>query len=82
MVPRRQRNRGVEILMVSLGWCYTGLLASIEGTAEGRRLVAQRASIMTFGAQNLKALSLCEDVRYSFSGKFDCWEYGTVLKLS
>ncbi len=64
VVPRRQRNRGVEVLMVSLGWCYIGLLASIEGTAEGRRLVAQRASIMTFGAQNLKALSLCEDVRY------------------
>ena len=63
-VPRRQRNRGAEILMVSLGWCYTGWLASNEGPAEGNRLVAQRASIMTFGAQNLKALSLCEDVRY------------------
>lgn len=49
--------------MVSLGWCYTGLLATIEGTAEGRRLVAPRASTMAFGAQNLKAV-LCEDVRY------------------
>ena len=42
----------------------SGLLTPIDGTAKGRRLVALRASTMAFGAQNLKAVSLCEDVRY------------------
>lgn len=36
--------------MVSLGWCYSGLLTSMDGTAEGRDIVALEASIMTFRA--------------------------------
>lgn len=52
VVLRRQRSKGLENL-VSLGRCYSGLLASIlDGTAASRNMVAQKASTMSFGAHN------------------------------
>ena len=52
VVRRRRRSKRAAGFMVSLGWCYTGLLATIEGTAEGRRLVATRATgTLAFGAK-------------------------------
>lgn len=62
VVRRRRRSKGAGF-MVSLGWCYTGLLASIDGTAESRRQVAPRASTMAFGAQNQTTDFLCEEVK-------------------
>lgn len=47
-VLKRRRIKGL-VFMVSLGWCYSGLLASIDGTVASRRLVAQIASTMAFG---------------------------------
>ena len=52
VVRRRRRSKRAAGFMVSLGWCYTGLLETIEGTAEGRRLVATRATgTLAFGAK-------------------------------
>lgn len=62
VVPRRRRNKvaGIHGLM---GWCYTGLLATIEGTAKSRRLVAPRQVLWHLAHKNLKAV-LCQEVRY------------------
>jgi hypothetical protein len=39
VVLRRRRSKGAGF-MVSLGWCFTGLLATIKGTAGSRSLPA------------------------------------------
>ena len=41
MVLKRRRIKGLGF-EVSLGWCYRGLLTSIDGTAVSRSLVAQK----------------------------------------
>lgn len=47
-VPRRQRSKAGRSLdfMVSLGWCYSGVLTSMDGTAEGSSMVEPKASTM------------------------------------
>lgn len=52
VVLRRRRSKGLDFL-VSLGWCYSGLLASFDGTAASRSLVAQKASTMAFGVHKI-----------------------------
>lgn len=42
VVLRRRRTEGQDFAGVSLGWCYCGLLASIDGTAASRSPVAQK----------------------------------------
>jgi hypothetical protein len=52
VVLKRRRSKGLGFL-VSLGWCYSGLLASFDGTAASRSLVAQKASTMAFGVHKI-----------------------------
>lgn len=47
-VPRRRRSKAGRCLdfMVSLGWCYSGVLTSLDGTAKGSSMINPKASTM------------------------------------
>jgi hypothetical protein len=69
VVLKRRRNKAAAGLMVSLGWCYIGLLATSEGTAKGRNLVALRASTLTFGATISTLPTFCDEFRVKHYGR-------------